>query len=286
MLMPKEQRVRTNRWKAFDRIFSNGKSEVRYLQEIIFGKRRDWRYWTITTDPVELLPQSLDKEIGNLYGLRTWIEYGFKHCKNYLGWADFRMTHYKQIERWREVVESAYLMVSLQFNGLKVDDYSDSNLNQLTLLNRLKQHPCWCEATGMTQFHYNVLLYMDETATTTLIAWRDWKQQPLSVADVQHHLLEAEPEIFGITNVTNSRVNAAVKTVDWLFHQTSPKTVERMREALDSTELAIDPQDWWDLESVLPYGVEIAWSKQTQTGGYDVVLIRQKRQEVDLLIAQ
>jgi len=79
-----------------NRIFSNGKSEVRYPREIIFEKRRTLRYWTITTDPVQVpenstwfvmsnLPQALDKEVGNLYGLRTWVEYGFKHCKNYLG---------------------------------------------------------------------------------------------------------------------------------------------------------------------------------------------------------
>ncbi|OWY60839.1 hypothetical protein B7486_67025 [cyanobacterium TDX16] len=59
------------------RIFSNGKSETRYLQEIIFGKRRDWRYWTITTAPEKLpenstwhlmshLPEDLDKQVGNL----------------------------------------------------------------------------------------------------------------------------------------------------------------------------------------------------------------------------
>jgi len=33
---------------------------------------------------------------------------------NELGWADFRVTDYKQIEKWWEVVMSAYLMVSLQ----------------------------------------------------------------------------------------------------------------------------------------------------------------------------
>ncbi len=52
--MPRGQRIRYTRWKAFERIFSNGKSEVRYLQEIIFGKRRTLRYWTITTDPLNL----------------------------------------------------------------------------------------------------------------------------------------------------------------------------------------------------------------------------------------
>jgi len=35
-----------------------------------------------------------------LYGLRMWIEYGFKQVKNELGWADFRLTDYASIERW------------------------------------------------------------------------------------------------------------------------------------------------------------------------------------------
>jgi len=47
-------------------------------------------------------------QIGNLYGLRTWIEYGFKQCKDQLGWADYRVTQYVQIERWWEIVSSAY----------------------------------------------------------------------------------------------------------------------------------------------------------------------------------
>lgn len=126
----------------------------------------------------------------------------------------------------------------------------------------------------MTQFRYNVLLHMDEAVTTTSVVWLDWNES-VTVADVQNHLLETEPEILGIANVANSRVSAAVKTADWLFHQTSPKTVGRMREVLhNSIELAIDPHEWWALESVLPYRVEIRWSTQTQTGNYDVFLIR------------
>jgi len=45
--------------------------------------------------------------------LRNWVEYGLKQSKNELGWADFRMTSYAQIERWWEIVMSAYLLVSL-----------------------------------------------------------------------------------------------------------------------------------------------------------------------------
>jgi SRSO17 transposase len=51
--------------------------------------------------------------IGNLYGLRTWIEYGFRQCKQELGWTDYRLTKFEQIEKWWEIIMSAYLMISL-----------------------------------------------------------------------------------------------------------------------------------------------------------------------------
>jgi len=46
------------------------------------------------------LPGEILKSVGNIYGLRTWIEYGFKQVKDELGWADYRVTSYQEIERW------------------------------------------------------------------------------------------------------------------------------------------------------------------------------------------
>ena len=52
-------------------------------------------YWEITTDP-ETMPENstsfvmtnlqgnLKKTLGDLYGLRTWVEYGFRQCKQEL----------------------------------------------------------------------------------------------------------------------------------------------------------------------------------------------------------
>ena len=125
VLMPPGHRLRYTTWSKFDRVFSNGTTELRYIREIIFGQRRAIRYYHITTDIAEQPPEStwlimtnlpgtIKKTVGNTYGLRTWIEYGFKHSKNELGWADFRLTDYKDIEKWGEIVCSAYLMVSLQ----------------------------------------------------------------------------------------------------------------------------------------------------------------------------
>ena len=59
----------------------------RYIREIIYGKKGAVTYWEITTDP-ETMPSNstsfvktnlkgkLKKIVGNLYGLRTWVEYG------------------------------------------------------------------------------------------------------------------------------------------------------------------------------------------------------------------
>lgn len=49
----------------------------------------------------------LREELGTLYGLRRWIEYGVKPIKNELGGADHRLTDDAAIERWWEVVFSA-----------------------------------------------------------------------------------------------------------------------------------------------------------------------------------
>ncbi len=87
--LPQGQRVRQNQWRKFDRVFSDGSSQKRQIREIIFGKRREVQYWQITNDP-ETLPKNSTwyvmtkvpgvkyKEVGNLYGLRNWVEYGLE----------------------------------------------------------------------------------------------------------------------------------------------------------------------------------------------------------------
>ncbi len=119
-----EQAVRANKWREFEHQRSDGKTEKRYIREIIYGKRRAIQYWEITTDK-ETTPEKSTwfvmtkisnikyKDVGNIYKIRAWVEYGFKQIKSELGWADFRVTYYAHIEKWWQLVMSAYLMVSL-----------------------------------------------------------------------------------------------------------------------------------------------------------------------------
>ena len=79
--LPCDQRVRANKWCKFERVFSDGKSENRYIREIIYGKKRAVTYGETTTGPETMPPNStsfvktnlkrkLKKIVGNLYGLR------------------------------------------------------------------------------------------------------------------------------------------------------------------------------------------------------------------------
>lgn len=129
----------------------------------------------------------------------------------------------------------------------------------------------------MTQFRYNVLLHIEASTQpqTAMVEQYNWKLQPMTIAAIQHQFCETQADILKVTNIANKRVTAAIQTVNWLFSKTAPKTVGRMREQLQhSIESASDPQDWWDLEKVLPCKVEITWSTQTDSGDYDVSLIR------------
>jgi SRSO17 transposase len=128
--MASNQRIRANKWCKFTRQFSDGKTEIRYIREIIYGKKGRITYWEMTTD-TETLPLNsssfvmtncqgnLKKRLGDLYGQRTWIEYGFRQCKQELGWKDYRLTKIESIEKWWSIINSVYTMISLQTKPFK-----------------------------------------------------------------------------------------------------------------------------------------------------------------------
>ncbi len=56
--LPPGQRVRYTNWRPFERVFSNGDYQTRYIREIVFGQRGRIRYYHLTTDPQRLPPES------------------------------------------------------------------------------------------------------------------------------------------------------------------------------------------------------------------------------------
>jgi len=147
--MPAGQRIRFTRWRPFERVFSDNSTQTRYIREVVYGKRGAIRYFQLTTDPEELpadttcflmtnLTGNIRERLGNDYGVRTWIEYGFKQVKNELGWADYRVTSYPAIERWWELIFSAYLMVVLHTPA-----FQHRQATVPPIPEPLHQHPWW-----------------------------------------------------------------------------------------------------------------------------------------------
>jgi hypothetical protein len=109
------------------------------------------------------LEGKIQKTIGNTYGLRTWIEYGFKHAKNELGWADYRVTNYTSIERWWELISSAYLLVSLQSFVFQSADQESSHAQSratITSPDRFSQHRWWDGGQGWKNILNNLRLIL------------------------------------------------------------------------------------------------------------------------------
>jgi SRSO17 transposase len=181
--MPKEQRIRTTRGREYDRTFSDGRSETRFIREILYGQRGAQRYWQLITEK-ETLPAASTwmvmtrvnnisyRQVGNLYGLRNWVEYGFKQCKNELGWADFRVTDYEVIEKWWEVVMSAYLMVTLHTPPMRPQGTVPPELDNSTIVASFTQHCAWNTGNGWKHWLNNLrLILLPWVSANRLLPW-------------------------------------------------------------------------------------------------------------------
>ena len=182
--MPRNQSVRANKWCKFTRTFSNQDSETRYIREIIYGKRHHITYWQITTD-TNTMPENstsfvmtnlqstrskMKQTLGNLYGLRTWVEYAFRQCKQELGWTDYRFTNFAEIHRWWEIVYSTYLMISLNTSAFtSLNSLDLSNSTESSAHHEMTSHPQWNHQSGWKNVLNNLRLVIQPTFVLWLI---------------------------------------------------------------------------------------------------------------------
>ena len=100
------------------------------------------------------------QKVGNLYGQKNWVEYGLKQSKNELGWADFRFTNYADIQKWWELVCSAYLIVSSHSYQLEHTLDSVARKQKLGAVNILSEHPDWDRDIGWKNILNNLRLIL------------------------------------------------------------------------------------------------------------------------------
>ncbi|MCT7997335.1 IS701 family transposase [Laspinema sp. C5] len=169
--LPEGQSVSANEWKTFTRHMSQGETETRYVREVIFGEKGKRTCGDLTTDTKTLpenstsfvmsnIPNLNYENVGDIYGDRTWVEYGFMQSKSELGWADWRLTHYTDIEKWWELVCSAYLLVTLMTSPFKSSATSSETPTSEIFRSSVTQHPHWNHQTSWKNTLNNLQLLL------------------------------------------------------------------------------------------------------------------------------
>jgi hypothetical protein len=124
------------------------------------------------------LPGTIASTVSHTVGWRTWVEYGLKHAQDDLGWADDRVTDYASIERWWELVMSAYTLVSLQQlvgaapSTAPAPTATPAAASPPPAPTPLAAHPAWDGGTGWKHELNNLrLLLQPFVCTCLLLPW-------------------------------------------------------------------------------------------------------------------
>ncbi|NEQ80495.1 MAG: amino acid adenylation domain-containing protein, partial [Moorea sp. SIO2I5] len=127
----------------------------------------------------------------------------------------------------------------------------------------------------LTRFRYDVIIHVGQKVDTSAVAplCLDWLKDRLTLSDVKRQLLETKPQMLLVNRVPNARVWSDVQAIATLASPNCPNTVGELLDQLQ--EKGVEPEDWWSLESEIPYAINLTWSGNGADGYYDVVFKQQ-----------
>jgi amino acid adenylation domain-containing protein/thioester reductase-like protein len=125
----------------------------------------------------------------------------------------------------------------------------------------------------LTRFRYDVILHIAKNLLpATVTECIDWQEKNLTLSKVRSFLLQEKPQRLILKNVPNLRLQKEVRLLNLLKSKVTTTSVKKIRESLQeiSTEVAVDPEQFWALSQDLPYAVQVTWSESGDEGCYDV----------------
>ncbi|MDF5720952.1 MAG: amino acid adenylation domain-containing protein [Rhizonema sp. PD37] len=127
----------------------------------------------------------------------------------------------------------------------------------------------------LTQFRYDVNIYINTNVQTRVVPWLNWQLDQLSFTQIQNQLLQEQPELLGIRRVPNQRVQQALQIWECLEHPPDVETVSQLRQLIAQQSAGgINPEQFWELGQHLGYTVHLSWWESSQDGCFDVVFCR------------
>ena len=132
-------------------------------------------------------------------------------------------------------------------------------------------------ANELSKFRYDVTLRVGaKQASRASRNTLHWQRDHLDLENIRQLLADKKPEDLIIREVPNAHLASEIKALALLDSEVGPQTVGELRKAvhgLDGDREA-NPEDFWALESELPYFVQLRSSSAPSHGTFDVALRR------------
>ncbi len=130
----------------------------------------------------------------------------------------------------------------------------------------------------LTRFRYDVVLHLGKkvSSPTTPPVFLNWQQDNLTVAAIRQQLQETSPEMLVVSSVPNARTWKDLRAIELLASPDCPGIVGELRQQIPIA--GIEPEDWWELQSDVPYKININWSGNSGEDYYDVIFVRHDTQ--------
>ncbi|NER98850.1 MAG: amino acid adenylation domain-containing protein, partial [Symploca sp. SIO1B1] len=129
----------------------------------------------------------------------------------------------------------------------------------------------------LTQFRYDVIIHVSSTVSSTVTPeWLDYEKDGLNLSALKQLLQDQKPEVVGIKQVPNARLQEEITLVNLLSNSDQRETIGQLRKTLQlqKQEVGVEPDNLWSLNDELPYEAYITWSGTGFNGCYDAILIR------------
>ncbi len=134
----------------------------------------------------------------------------------------------------------------------------------------------------MNRYRFNAILHLGAAPTGKVeLTWTPWPKGNVTLESLALTLRKQRPELVGITNVPNRRVEKDVLAFAELQTRNGSEMVGRFKKEIHETaNQGVDPQHLWSLGEQFDYDVQISWAASRLDGSYDVVLRRKRSNEL------
>jgi amino acid adenylation domain-containing protein len=123
-----------------------------------------------------------------------------------------------------------------------------------------------------TKYHYDAILRVGAKAKPAEAPnWTYWDKAALDIGQLRARLEAESPDIWCVADIPNSRIRTDIHALQLIKYGSGLKTVSDLKDALESIDKGIHPEEVWEMCGRLDYTVEIRWAGNGASGHFDAI---------------